>query len=57
MPIHFVGLSGGSYMGLVAAKPVFGVCEQHPARLISAFDIRLLESFISKLASSEISKF
>ena len=29
----------------------------HPRRLISAFVIRLLESIISKLASSEISIF
>ena len=29
----------------------------HPRRLISAFVIRLLDSFISKLASSEISIF
>ena len=29
----------------------------HPRRLISAFVIRLLESFISKLASSKISIF
>ena len=34
-----------------------GVCEQHPCRLISAFVLRLLESIISKLATSEISLF
>ena len=40
-----------------ARKPVFRACEQQrrrPACLISAFVIRLLESIISKLATSEI---
>ena len=52
-------------MGLVATKPVFGGVANnkgadqpvHPHRLISTFVICLLESFISKLASSEISIF
>ena len=42
-------------------KPVFGVCEQqrrrqpvHPRSLISAYVIRLLVSFISRLAMSGI---
>ena len=43
-------------MGLVATKPVFGGLRKR-CRLISAFVIRLLESIISKLASSDISIF
>ena len=65
-----VAFSSGSvctvyYMGLVAAKPVFGGFANnknanepaHPRRLISTFVIRLLEIIISQLASSEISIF
>ena len=52
-------------MGLDARKPVFGGfvnntgADQpaHPRSLISAFVIRVLESTISKLATSEISFF
>ena len=53
-------------MGLDARKPVFGVCEQQrrrpacaalPRSLIIAFVIHLLESIISKPATSEISLF
>ena len=51
-----------NYMGLNVRKPVFGGLQTTKAktslcRLISAFVIRLLESMISKLASSEISIF
>ena len=64
---YFVGNPEDSFplvedhMGRDARKPVFRVYEQradqpaHPRRLISAFVIRLLESIISKLATSEIS--
>ena len=50
------------YMGLDVRKPVFGGLRTTTAqtslrRLISAFVIRLLESLISKLATSEISIF
>ena len=52
-------------MGLIARKPAFGGFANNkgadkPARprsLISAFVIRLLESTISRLATSKISKF
>ena len=52
-------------MGLVTPKPVFGGFANNKGadqpvrlrRLISAFVIRLLKSFISKIASSEISIF
>ena len=51
-------------MGLNARKPVFGVANNkgadqpaHPGSLISALVIRLLESIISKLATSEFSIF
>ena len=50
-------------MGIVARKPVFGGVANnkgidqpaHLRSLISAFVIRFLESFISRLATSEIS--
>ena len=46
-------------MGLVARKSVFGGLRTAKAliRLISAFVICLLESIISRLATSEISSF
>ena len=54
-----------SHMGFDARKTVFGGLQTkksadqpaHPRRLISAFVIRLLESIVSKLATSEISIF
>ena len=50
------------YMGLDVRKSVFGglpttTAQTSLRRLISAFVIRLLESLISKLATSEISIF
>ena len=49
---------------LVRLKPDFWVCEQqrtdqpvHPRNLISVYVFRLLESSISKLATSKISMF
>ena len=57
----FPSPSVGEYIGLDVRKPVFGLVNikgsDQPAllrRLISAFVIHLLESTISKLASSEI---
>ena len=51
-------------MGLVARKPVWGFVNNkgadqpgHPRSLISASVIRLLESIISRLATSENSYF
>ena len=38
---------------LNARKPVFGVCEQQRPSQISALVIRLLESIISKIATSK----
>ena len=49
---HFHLTQTNNYLGLDVREPVFGVCEQHPRSLISAFDIHLLES-ISKLATSK----
>ena len=45
------------YMGLDGRKAVFWICKQQRHRLISVFIIRLLESIISRLATSEISFF
>ena len=63
--LFVVYLLGSHHMGLEVRKPVFwGFVNNkdadqpvHPHSTISAFVIRLLESIISKLATSEILNF
>ena len=49
-----------AHLGFETIKPVFGVCEQQrhrPARMVSAFVIRMLTNIICTLATSELTLF